>query len=165
MPNIWITIAVVLVGAAALIAVASLFARSGSDPLARGDLAEDGEDEDDDGDDIVASLVRSYPSYVAGLRYRDPVTGIDRSTYAAARVSAGDALDLVPEPDNPHDSDAVRFEHGGFRLGYVPARHSWVVRALAEGKNVTAAVRDIHEDEAGHIAIDVQISIIEDMDA
>lgn len=52
-------------------------------------------------------------SYVAGYRYHD-----GKKVWKDLRV--GDALDLVREPDNPFDPNAVRVDWQGHQLGYVP---------------------------------------------
>lgn len=61
----------------------------------------------------VQLLVQSSP--LAGFRF-----------HQAARVwpelKRGDELQLVREPDNPHDANALRVEWRGHVLGYVPRR-------------------------------------------
>lgn len=44
----------------------------------------------------------------------------------------GTQLDLLPEPNNPHDDHAVAVKHQGHHLGYIPARHSWIGEALID---------------------------------
>lgn len=75
--------------------------------------------------------MRSYPSWIAGLRYRGP-DGTNRSRYCAHNLRLGTQLDLLPEPNNPHDDHAVAVKHQGHHLGYVPARHSWIGEALID---------------------------------
>jgi hypothetical protein len=38
--------------------------------------------------------------------------------------------ELVPEPENPHDGDAVRVEIGGHLVGYLPRRAARAYRSL-----------------------------------
>ena len=38
------------------------------------------------------------------------------------RMKIGDALTLVREPANPHDTNAIRIEWQGATLGYLPRR-------------------------------------------
>lgn len=85
--------------------------------------------------------MRSYPSWIAGLDYRGP-DGTDRGKYCAG-FSIGTNLELVPEPDNRHDSDAVSIRHLSRHLGFVPRRHNWVSRAIDEGKTIQCEVVDI----------------------
>jgi hypothetical protein len=75
--------------------------------------------------------VRTYRSWIAGLRYRGP-GGINRGSYCAQNLKVGTGLDLIHEPDNPHDDHAVAVKHQGHHLGYIPARHSWVGNALID---------------------------------
>lgn len=69
----------------------------------------------------VRLLVQSSP--LAGYRY-----------HAAAEIwpelRIGDELDLVREPENPHDANAVSVSWHGRKLGYVPRREN---AALAWG--------------------------------
>src|SRR5918992_1184481 len=84
------------------------------------------------GPERALGMARSYPSFVAGLAHRNR-QGQDRGRYAAQYVALGDRLELVCEPDNPHDADAVAVLHTGFHLGYIPERHDWVCRSITDG--------------------------------
>ena len=75
--------------------------------------------------------MRSYPSWIAGLRYRGP-DGTNRASYCVRNRRVGSRLDLIPEPSNSHDDHAVAVKHRGRHLGYVPMRHSWVGEALID---------------------------------
>jgi hypothetical protein len=56
-------------------------------------------------------------------------------------IKVGDALTLAREPANPHDSNAVRVEWQGHKLGYVPRRENQAVaRHMDRGGNVEARV-------------------------
>lgn len=77
----------------------------------------------------VRLLVQNSP--LAGFRYAE-------AAEVWPHLSAGDALDLVREPDNAHDSNAVRVEWRGRKLGYVPRRDN---AALAWGLDRGAALR------------------------
>lgn len=56
----------------------------------------------------------SFRCFVAGLKFgqyqalKDPEELVFKS------------LDLIPEPENKFDSKAVRVEHSGIKLGYIP---------------------------------------------
>jgi len=63
----------------------------------------------------VRLLVQSSP--LAGYRY-----GAAAALWPLMRE--GDALELVREPENPHDANAVRVEWRGHKLGYVPRREN-----------------------------------------
>ena len=56
-------------------------------------------------------------------------------------IKVGDALMLTREPANPHDSNAVRVEWRGHKLGYVPRRENQAVaRHMDSGGKVEARV-------------------------
>lgn len=87
--------------------------------------------------------MRTYPSWIAGLRYRGP-DGTNRGRYCT-HLRSGTALNLVREPDNPHSKSglAVAVRHKGAHLGYIPSRHHWVGEAMDEGKWITCLVERI----------------------
>ena len=77
-------------------------------------------------------------STLAGYRYH-------QAPALAAALKSGDTLDLVREPDNPHDANAVRVEWQGRKLGYVPrASNAALAWAMDGGETVTARV--VRED-------------------
>jgi len=56
-------------------------------------------------------------------------------------MKAGDVLNLVREHDNPHDTNAVRVEWKGSRLGYIPRRENTdVARQMDRGAPVKARI-------------------------
>lgn len=65
----------------------------------------------------AVARIRVQQSPLAGLRYYDGAVVWDG-------MRAGDALTLAREPDNPHDSAAVRIEWRGRMIGYVPRREN-----------------------------------------
>ncbi len=73
-------------------------------------------------------------SALAGYRYYE-------APALAAAIQPGEDLDLVREPDNPHDANAVRVEWRGRKLGYVPrASNAALAWAIDSGETVTARV-------------------------
>jgi hypothetical protein len=80
--------------------------------------------------DTVRLVVQS--SSLAGFRY-----------HAAAEVwtelRVGDSLELVREPDNPHDPHAVSVSWRGHKLGYVPRRDNEVLAWSLDGGEVLRA--------------------------
>jgi HIRAN domain-containing protein len=85
--------------------------------------------------------MRSYPSWIAGLRYRGP-DGTNRGRYCLG-LQVGTPLQLVPEPNNPYSKPAVAIIHQGHHLGYIPQRHDWIASAIAEGHHLSCSVRKI----------------------
>jgi hypothetical protein len=53
--------------------------------------------------------------YVAGVKFHEYEA-------VAERFEEGAILELVPEPTNEHDENAIRIHYDGVMLGYVPAR-------------------------------------------
>lgn len=78
----------------------------------------------------VRMLVQSSP--LAGFQY-----------YAGDalwhEMQEGDKLDLVREPDNPHDPHAVRVEWRGLKLGYLPRAENRAVAAEMDRGTAVAA--------------------------
>lgn len=51
------------------------------------------------------------------------------------------SLDLVREPDNPADTRAIRIEHDGRKIGYVPAdKNELLARLMDGGKTIRGAL-------------------------
>lgn len=58
-----------------------------------------------------------------------------------ALLAPGQPVTLVREPDNPHDSDAVRIDWQGEKIGYVPRDNSAACAALLDtGRQITASI-------------------------
>lgn len=80
----------------------------------------------------VRMLVQHSP--LAGFRYHE-------ARQAFPHLTVGDPLELVREPDNPHDSRAVRVEWRGRKLGYVPrASNAALAWAMDAGEPVSARI-------------------------
>ena len=77
----------------------------------------------------IQFLVQNSP--LAGFRYGE-------AAEIWPQLQQGDVLDLVPEPDNQHDPNAVRVEWRGRKLGYVPRRQN---EAIAWGLERNAPLR------------------------
>lgn len=58
-----------------------------------------------------------FSFHIAGFQFHDGALVLNE-------LKAGDALELVPEPDNPYDPGAVAFKYKGAMLGYVPGDQS-----------------------------------------
>jgi len=99
----------------------------------------------------VRLLVQSSP--LAGFRY-----GEGEALWPHLRE--GDALELVREPQNPHDANAVRVDWQGRKLGYVPRRENAAVAwGLARGAPLRARVSRLaeHPNPARRIEFEVYI--------
>lgn len=99
----------------------------------------------------VQLLVQSSP--LAGYRY-----GEGAEVWPLLRE--GDPLELVPEPGNAHDLNAVRVEWRGRKLGYVPRRENAALAwGLARGTPLRARVSRLveHPNPARRIEFEVYI--------
>lgn len=84
------------------------------------------------GADSIRLLIQSSP--LAGSQY-----------YQASQVwlamQVGDRLELIREPDNRHDPNAIRVEWQGHKIGYVPrAENRSVAAALDQGDKLIARI-------------------------
>ena len=99
----------------------------------------------------VRLLVQS--SALAGFRYAE----------AAAvwpDLATGDALELVREPDNPHDANAVRVEWRGRKLGYVPRSENGALAwAMDRGEALRARVSRVAEHRNPRRRIEFEVYI------
>ena len=96
-------------------------------------------------------LVQSSP--LAGFRYYDAAALWDE-------MRVGDALTLVREPDNPHDSNAVRVDWNGRQLGYVPRRENAdVARQLDRGAPLRARISRLQMSRSPSKRIEFEIYV------
>ena len=97
------------------------------------------------------------------LVQRSPLAG---SQYYAARqawseLRPGDRLELVREPDNRHDRNAVRIDWRTQALGYVPrAENRAVARALDAGERLVARIATLREDPDPWRRIEFEIFLV-----
>lgn len=90
---------------------------------------------------------------VAGFLYYDGPALLDT-------LQPGDALDLVAEPDNPHDPRAIRIEARGHRIGYVPrSENRPLVRLLEQGAELRARVAGVQAHGESWEAVRVGVSL------
>lgn len=61
--------------------------------------------------------------YIAGFQHWD-------GALALGELEPGAQLSLVPEPENPHDPEAVAIHYGKTKLGYVPADENGALSPL-----------------------------------
>ena len=90
-------------------------------------------------------------SPIAGFRHHDaPAVWRD--------VRAGDRLELVREPDNPHDPNAIRVEWRGRTLGYLPrSDNAAVARQLDRGAALRASVAQLTENRNHSVRLEVEV--------
>ena len=91
---------------------------------------------------------------------RSPLAGFRH--YHGAEVlrelRPGDRLELVREPGNPHDPDAVRVEWRGVTLGYVPRReNSAVARQLDRGAALEARLASVRQNRNRSVRMEFEV--------
>ncbi len=100
--------------------------------------------------------MRYYPSKVVGVRYE----GRDR--YIRRNVQIGDSLQFLPEPDNPHSSDAVAIYHAKTKIGYVPSEKRWIKDSIAEGDTHEVEVTELIENDDGQlVALAITVGVLD----
>jgi len=73
-------------------------------------------------------------------------------------VRAGDRLELVREPDNPYDPNAVRIDWQGRKLGYLPRPdNAAVARQLDRGTALQAHVARLVENRNRSVRLEVEV--------
>lgn len=97
----------------------------------------------------AAIVVQRSP--LAGLRH---YAGVE--TWREMR--AGDRLQLVREPDNPYDANAVRVEWRGMKLGYVPRRdNAAVARQMDRGTALEARIAMLRENRNRSVRLEFEV--------
>lgn len=73
---------------------------------------------------------------------------------------ADDPIELVREPDNPHDPQAIRLDWYGVPLGYLPRRYNIGPAALLdEGAPLWAQVVAVNREASPWEAVKVRLSL------
>ena len=99
----------------------------------------------------VRLLVQS--SALAGFRYAE-------AAQVWPHLAAGEPLELVREPDNPHDANAVRVEWRGHKLGYVPRSENGALAwAMDRGESLRARVSRLAEHRNPRRRIEFEVYI------
>ena len=76
-------------------------------------------------------------------------------------IRIGDRLTLTREPENRHDSNAIRVDWNGQQLGYVPrAENRAVARALDAGKRLEARVSKLRDDPDPWRRVEFEVYLI-----
>lgn len=97
----------------------------------------------------VRIVVQSSP--LAGFRYHDAAA-------VWSELKAGDPLELVREPANVHDTNAVRVEWRGRMLGYVPrAENAAVAWALDRGEPLQARISRLREHPNPRLRVEFEV--------
>lgn len=99
----------------------------------------------------VKILVQSSP--LAGYRYAE-------AAQVWPELAVGDRLDLVREPGNPHDRNAVRVDWRGRKLGYVPrAENAALAWAMDRGERVSARISRLQAHRNPRLRIEFEVFV------
>ncbi len=97
-------------------------------------------------------LLQTSP--VAGFQYHD-------GENIWPQLIAGDELQLIREPHNPRDSQAVRIDWCGHPLGYVPRRDNTAVsQMLDRGERLSARIATLQYDPNPWRRVAVDIGLV-----
>jgi len=67
----------------------------------------------------------------------------------------GQAVDLVNEPNNEYDANAIRIEKGSIKLGYVPKRWNVVIHGMLKDHDMKAEIDYFNPDAMSHKAFGI----------
>jgi hypothetical protein len=112
---------------------------------------------------VLAASVTARPAFSAEavlVVQRSPLAGFrhyeGRDAWPALKV--GDRLELMREPDNPHDANAVRVSWRGRMLGYVPRRdNAAVARLMDRGATLEARIAALTEHRNRSVRLEFEV--------
>lgn len=70
-------------------------------------------------------------------------------------------FDLVREPDNPADGWAIRVEHGGRKIGYIPADKNELLARLMDGGKTIRGVLVSSELQGNWWKVHVEVILVD----
>ena len=92
-----------------------------------------------------------YNDFVAGFQYYN---GID----LVATMAAEQPLDLVREPDNDYDNQAIAMYWEGQKLGFMPRRDNLIPSALLDAKiPCVAKIKAVYKNSAPWATLEFSI--------
>lgn len=109
---------------------------------------------------LLATAAGAYAQSVRLLVQSSPLAGFQfhAGPDLWAQLQVGDRLELVREPANPHDPNAVRVDWRGHKLGYLPRReNALVAEQMDRGARVEARIAKLTSaaDPWARLQIDV----------
>ena len=76
-------------------------------------------------------------------------------------LKVGDALELVPEPNNPFDKFAVIIKYQDKQIGYIPrSDNRYIARMLEQGMQLDCEILSLQPDEDPWQKIQVAVHLI-----
>jgi hypothetical protein len=109
---------------------------------------------------LATGMVPAFAAEAVIVVQRSPLAGFRHyeGPEVFRELRAGDRLQLVREPDNPYDANAVRVEWRGVKLGYVPRRdNAAVARQLDHGNALEARVAAVRENRNRSVRIEFEV--------
>jgi len=109
------------------------------------------------------SLARQAAPPRTLLLQTSPVAGFQYHDGEAVRpaLREGCALDLVREPHNPHDGQAVRIDWRGRKLGYLPrVENHAAAQLLDRGERLAARIAILRESRDPWRRIGIEVSLV-----
>lgn len=100
--------------------------------------------------------------HVRVLVQSSPLAGSQYYALPAVRphLKVGEPLELIREPDNRHDANAIRVEWKGQKLGYVPrAENQTAAAAMDKGEKLSARVSRVTDDPNPWRRVEVEIYV------
>jgi hypothetical protein len=91
------------------------------------------------------------------------VSGISHYLENARQLKEGDVVDLVPEPENKYDPDAIRIEYHNKLIGYIPKELTEWVHIYLDCTTLEAKVKTIYDYE--HFGVRLEIWDLDDCEA
>jgi hypothetical protein len=116
---------------------------------------------------LIGLLLLTGLAQAAGVRIlvqSSPLAGFQYHAGAVLweQMHVGAPLDLIREPDNPHDPRAVRVEWHGHKLGYLPRKeNAAVAAAIDSGERVEARIARLleHKNPWQRVLIEVFVAL------
>ena len=117
---------------------------------------------------VLAAFAFAAVFAIPCARAAEAVIVVQRSPLAGFRhydggevlrdLKPGDRLELVREPDNPYDANAVRVEWRGVKLGYVPRRdNAAVARQMDRGAKLEARLAGLQENRNRSVRLEFEV--------
>lgn len=98
--------------------------------------------------------------FVMGIRYYSECGGSDCTLLP--QLAIGEALELIPEPENEHDSMAIRvLTRQGQHLGYIPRYYNKaILERIQKGVSYSCKVVEVHQAHNCAECVKVQLNIL-----
>lgn len=96
--------------------------------------------------------------FIAGVQHREGWQA------CVKKLEVGNEIDLVPEPENKFDSNAIKVVVDDFHLGYVPKKFSAEICAAFEIEPLFCVVSTLNKSAKPWEAVEVEVKSDEELD-